>query len=272
MGAVGAKIANPVSDMWSIQFNFEGPTFNDGDANTSGDPELGGNVLFQPVMPIPLYGSGEDTWRVIVRPVMPIAFAQPIPTGIDDYNTKSGLGDWNWELFLTPPSSLIGENLVLGVGPSAVFPTSTSDALGNQQFAMGAVGVLGWKTPKYIAAAVPSYNFHIGNRSDRESATRDTSSGSMIYVLIFNLPDAWQIGTNPTITYNDKEPSGDKWNVPVGIFGAKTIKVGKTPVTVRAGVEYSVVSEDTFGKRAMLRFQITPVIPSLIKKSIFGGN
>jgi hypothetical protein len=32
------------------------------------------------------------------------------------------------------------------------------------------------------------------------------------------------------------------------------------------------VSQDTFGKRAILRFQITPVIPSLIKKSIFGGS
>jgi hypothetical protein len=31
LGNVGAKIANPVSDMWSIQFNVQGPTFNDGD-------------------------------------------------------------------------------------------------------------------------------------------------------------------------------------------------------------------------------------------------
>jgi hypothetical protein len=272
MGAVGAKIANPVSDMWSIQFNFQGPSFNDGDVN-SGDPKVGGNVLFQPVMPIPLYGSGEDTWRVIWRPVLPIVFAQPIPTGIDNnFNTKSGLGDWDWELFLTPPSSLIGENLVLGVGTTTVFPTSTSDDLGNQQFAMGPALVLGWKTPKFISVLVPSYNFHIGNRSDRKSSTPNTSSGSMIYVTIFNLPNAWQVGMNPTITYDHKARSGDKWNVPVGLFAAKTIKIGNTPVNIRAGLEYSVVSQDTFGKRAMLRFQITPVIPSLIKNSIFGGN
>ena len=48
--------------------------------------------------------------------------------------------------------------------------------------------------------------------------------------------------------------------------------IGKTPINIRAGLEYSVVSPDTFGKRFGFRFQITPVIQSLIKKSIFGGN
>jgi hypothetical protein len=273
LGNIGAKIANPVSDMWSIQFNFQGPTFNDGDVN-SGDPKLGGNLIFQPVMPIPLYGSGKDTWRLIWRPIMPIVFAQPIPTGINDFDTKGGLGDWNWEMFLTPPPSFtrLPENLILGVGTTTVFPTSTSDALGNQQFAMGPALVVGWKNPMLTFATVWSYNFHIGNRSDRKSGTKDTSSGSLLYALIFNLPNAWQVGMNPTVTYNDKALKGDRWNVPVGLFAAKTIQIGKTPINVRAGLEYSVVSPDTFGKRFGFRFQITPVIPSLVKKSIFGGN
>jgi hypothetical protein len=95
---------------------------------------------------------------------------------------------------------------------------------------------------------------------------------SLLYALIFNLPDAWQVGMDPTISYDHRAASGDKWNVPVGLFAAKTIKIGNTPINLRAGLEYSVVSQDTFGKRAILRFQITPVIPSLIKKSIFGGG
>jgi hypothetical protein len=273
MGNIGAKIANPVSDMWSIQFNVQAPSFYEGDLNRGSD-EVGGNVLFQPVLPIPVYGSGEDTWRLIVRPIMPIVFAQPIPTGFDRFDTKGGLGDWDWELFLTPPSSFtrLPKNLIFGAGATIVWPTSTTDALGSQQYAMGPALVLGWKNPKCTFATVTSYNFHIGDRSDRKSTTPDTSSGSMIYALIFNLPNAWQVGTNPTITYNDKAQSGDKWNVPIGLFVAKTIMIGKTPVNLRAGLEYSVVRPDTFGKRAILRFQITPVIPSLIKKSIFGGS
>jgi hypothetical protein len=168
MGNVGAKLANPVSDMWSIQFNVQGPTWNDGDLNL-GSPEMGGNVLFQPVMPIPLYGSGEDTWRLIVRPILPIVFAQPIPTcdtaGCDQFEDKGGLGDWDWELLFTAPSSFtrLPKNLILGVGTTVVFPTSTSDALGNQQFAMGPALVAGWKTGKFTAVTLTSYNFHIGD-------------------------------------------------------------------------------------------------------------
>ena len=75
---------------------------------------------------------------------------------------------------------------------------------------------------------------------------------------------------NPTITYNDQADSKNKWNVPVGLFVGKTIKIGKMPVNIKAGLEYSVVSEDTFGKRTAFRFQITPVIPSLITDPIFG--
>ena len=92
----------------------------------------------------------------------------------------------------------------------------------------------------------------------------------MLYFLVFNLPDAWQIGMNPTITYNDQASSGNKWNVPVGLFGGKTIKIGNMPVNIRAGLEYSVVSPDDFGQRAQFRIQITPVIASLIKNPIFG--
>jgi hypothetical protein len=75
---------------------------------------------------------------------------------------------------------------------------------------------------------------------------------------------------NPTITFNNQAKPDDRWNVPVGLFAGKTIKIGKMPVNIKAGVEYSVVSPDSFGQDAQFRFQITPVIPSLIKNPIFG--
>jgi len=58
--------------------------------------------------------------------------------------------------------------------------------------------------------------------------------------------------------------------LPVGLFVGKTIKMGNTPVNIKSGLEYSVVSEDTFGKRVAFRFQITPLVPSLLKSPIFG--
>ena len=53
MGTIGAKLMDPTADLWALQFNFQGPTFNDGDIN-EGSPEYGGNLVIQPVMPIPL--------------------------------------------------------------------------------------------------------------------------------------------------------------------------------------------------------------------------
>jgi len=269
---VGAKLANPLSDLWSLQMNFQGPTFFDGDVN-AGSPEVGGSLIAQPVMPIPLYGSGEDAWRLIVRPVIPILFSQPIPTGLGEFESRGGLGDMALEMVLSAPASFthLPKELILGVGAGLGFPTSTNDAFGNQQFSAGPAFALGWKTKLFTTVLFPTYFFGYADRGDRKKSTPDESQLSFLYALTFNLPNAWQVGMNPTITYNDKAPSGDKWNVPVGLFGAKTIKLGRTPVNIRMGLEYSVVSEDTFGKRANFRFQITPVVPSLVQKPLFGG-
>ena len=84
---------------------------------------------------------------------------------------------------------------------------------------------------------------------------------NLLYFAYLNLPNAWQIGMNPVITYDFKASGGNKWNVPVGLLATKTIKLGKMPVKIQFGIEYSVVSEDDFGKRALFKLNIIPVIP-----------
>jgi hypothetical protein len=273
MGNVGAKLADPTSDLWAIQMNFEALKFYDGDVN-SGDPKLGSDLVIQPILPIPLYGKGADEWKVITRPVIPIIFGTPIPRGNDKFYTAGGIGDIELELLLAAPASFtrLPKNLIFAAGLGLEFPTSTKDELGAQQYAAGPAVALGWKTPKWTALMFPTYFFSIGDRSDRKNSTPDTSKLSLIYEFIYNLPNAWQVGLNPVITYNHRAAPGNQWNVPVGLFGSKTISVGGTPLNIKAGLEYSVVSEDTFGKRAMFRFQITPIIASLIKKPLFGGD
>jgi hypothetical protein len=276
LGNVGAKLADPLSDMWSMQFNFQAPGFSDGDLNT-GSPQVGGNLVMQPVMPLPMYGSGENEWRLITRPVIPVVFTQPIPEGPEapgEFSFRGGLADMDLELLLAPPATFthLPKSLIFGAGVGLGFPTSTNDALGTQQFSAGPAVVLGWKNKTFTGIVFPSYFFGYADRKDRKSGTADQSNLSLVYALTFNLPQAWQAGLNPTITYNDKAQSGDKWNVPIGLFAGKTIIVGRTPLNIKAGLEYSVVSQDSFGKRAIFRFQITPVIKSLISKPIFGGG
>ena len=281
LGEVGAKLANPLGSLWSLVMNFETPKFFDGNINT-GDPEIGADMIFQPVMPIPLYGTGEAQWRLITRPVIPFIFRQPSPEGLkfdtvdsrpqleglDDFDYKSGIGDIQLPALLALPGKYSG-NWILGAGPVVLFPTATDDALGSDQWALGPAVVVGYKTKKFTAVLFPNYFWKVGE-SGQDDETPDINQGSLLYQFVYNLPDAWQIGFNPTITYNDQAQSKNKWNVPVGLFAGKTIKIGNMPVNIKAGLEYSVVSQETFGKRAAFRFQITPVIPSLIKNPIFG--
>jgi hypothetical protein len=74
------------------------------------------------------------------------------------------------------------------------------------------------------------------------------------------------------INYDHKASRGNKWNVPIGIGFTKTTKVGNKPVKFQFGVEYSVVSQDDFGKRALIKLNIIPVIGGLIQNPIFGGG
>jgi hypothetical protein len=94
----------------------------------------------------------------------------------------------------------------------------------------------------------------------------------MLYTVFYNLPEAWQVGFNPTISYDNKALKNNKWNVPVGLVVAKTTKIGNRPVKFQFGMEYSVVSQDAFGQRFQIKLNIIPVIQSLITDSLFGGG
>jgi len=267
LGQVGNKLANPLSSLWALSASFNAPQLFDGDLN-SGDPEVGGLMVFEPVMPIPLFGEGQDQWRLITRPVVPVIFSTPIPKGPDRFDHQGGIGDIQLP-FLLAPSDRISGHFILGAGPIFQFPSATSDDLGQNQWAMGPAAVVGYKTEKMTLGVFPNYFWKIGSAGQR-AATPDVSQMSLLYFFNYSLPDAWQIGFNPTISYNHRAPSENRWNVPVGLYVGKTVRVGKLPINVKVGGEYSVVSPDAFGQRFQFRVQITPVIPSLIANPIFG--
>jgi len=126
--------------------------------------------------------------------------------------------------------------------------------------------VVTYKTSGFTGAVMGQYWW---NYAEQDNDTPDTSHGSFLYSAWWNLPNAWQVGMNPTITYNNETRSDDKWNVPVGFGVAKTIKWGKMPIKFQFSVEKSIVREDDFGKDWNIRFNIIPVIPGLVQKPLF---
>lgn len=174
LGQVGNKLANPLSDLWALSASFNAPQFFDGDLNTGG-PEVGGLMVFQPVMPIPLHGEGEDQWRMITRPVIPLIFSTPVPTGLNQFSHKGGIGDIQLP-FLLAPSDRISGHFILGAGPIFQFPSATSDDLGQNQWAMGPAVVVGYKTEKATFGVFPNYFWKIGSAG--QSATFPSGSTS----------------------------------------------------------------------------------------------
>jgi hypothetical protein len=264
LAEVGQKLSNPVSDIWAMFTEFD-LNFLDGDLNT-GTSKVGGRMIFQPILPFPLYGQGQDKWQLILRPSLSGIFSEPVPKGFDDFTSLGGLGDTQLPLLVSPPTG----NWLLGLGPTFLLPTATQSAFGQEQWGVGPALVVGYKTKDWIGGVFPQYTWGIGGWNGQDKP--DASYLSLLYNYFYHLPDAWQIGSNPTITYDARATSGNRWNVPVGLTVAKTIKISNAPVKLQLGMEYSVVSPDAFGPRALIKLNIIPIIPSLVKHPIFGGD
>jgi hypothetical protein len=268
LGDIGAKLSDPTSNVWALFTEFD-LSFSDGDVNR-GDPKIGGDMVFQPILPIPLYGEGKDQWKILARPTVPLIFSSAVPKGLNSFDHETGLGDITLPLPLAPPPRMSG-HWILGLGPTFLLPTATKDAFGSEQFGIGPAAVIGYKTKKFTLGIFPQYYFKIGSIGDQADKP-NVSNGSLLYFGFWNLPKAWQIGFNPVITYDDKATKGNKWNVPVGLLVTKTTAIAKKPVKLQIGFEYSVVSQDDFGKRFMIKVNVIPVIAALVKNPIFGGG
>jgi hypothetical protein len=268
LAETGAKLSNPVSDVWALFTEFD-LNFNNGNAN-QGDDKIGSLMNFQPILPVPLFGEGDGAWKMIVRPAIPIQFAAPRPDGVNNTNYDAGIADILFPLLVVPPVE--NKGIIFGLGPTLVLPTSSKVQLGRRQWQVGPAAVVGYKTKDYVVGLFPQYFFGVGGRGDQGSAIENASNMNLLYFAFLNLPKAWQVGMNPVITYDHKAGRGNKWNIPIGLVVAKTTKIGKMPVKFQLGLEYSVVSQDDFGKRALIKLNIIPVIGSLVKNPVFGGG
>jgi len=116
------QLTNPVSSIWSIANQFNNFELNNGHWNN--------NWNFQPVLPI----SVTKDWNLITRPVMPFYNIVPHETAPGQFERAAGLGDLALLELLSPAHS---GNWVLGAGPTAIFPTATSEFTGQGKWQLG---------------------------------------------------------------------------------------------------------------------------------------
>jgi len=269
LSELGAKLSNPTSDVWALftEFDF---LWSRGDLSDD-DYKFGTAMLFQPIMPFKF----TENLKLLTRPVVPVLFSTPVPTGLNsdstaDFSDKGGLGDISLPLLLSPVPKP-GAAFSFGFGPTFQFPTHTSSALGTKTWEAGPAAVVTYKTDKVVTGVFGQYWWsysEYGSNSAGED-TPSTSHGVILPFFFYNLPDAWQIGFLPNITYNDKATSGNKWNVPLGPVVTKMVKMGNLPVKFQLGLEYSVERQDDFGPEWKLKLNIIPVVASLQKSPFF---
>jgi hypothetical protein len=123
----------------------------------------------------------------------------------------------------------------------------------------------------WMAGVYPQYYWGIANRN-RDDDVKNASFGNMFYWFWYNIPDSWQVGFSPTINYDHHVGSGNKWNIPVGLELSKVTGIGRTPIRIKIGTEYSVVNEDDFGQCMLFKINLIPVVKRPIKSPLFGGD
>ena len=109
--------------------------------------------------------------------------------------------------------------------------------------------------------------------ADEDGSVDDETAryGDIFYWFWYNLSDSLQVGFSPTITYDARESSGNQWNVPIGLGLAKMVSGPSGMTRIEAAFEYSVVHEDDFGQRVLLKLNLSPIVPRPIQNPIFGG-
>ena len=244
------QLTNPVSSIWSIANQFNNFELNNGHWNN--------NWNFQPVLPI----SVTKDWNLITRPVMPFYNIVPHETAPGNFERAAGLGDLALLELLSPAHS---GNWVLGAGPTAIFPTATSEFTGQGKWQLGPSFVVGYLTKEFFIGVFPQQWWSIGGEHGRP----DTNQMNLQPIAAIFFGEGWSLGYSGNILANWNAPSEDVWTVPVGLALSKVTKFGRLPVKLQLAVQYMPVHPSISGQEWNVQVSITPVLPKLIKGTLF---
>lgn len=249
------QITNPVTQLWSLQFQFNNIKLES--SATPVSEKWVNNLYFQPVLPVRL----TENVNLITRPVFTIYNSVPVPTGPDTTTRKTALGDTILAQVLAPAGT---EPWIIAAGPTWIFPTAASDETGQGKWQVGPAFGAGYITDKFLIGALAQQWWSFAGDSER----KNTNQMSILPLLYRYFEGGWSIGYSGQIQADWKAPSGERWTVPLGLSVGKVVKLGILPVQVQLGGQY-FVERPTAGPKWNVQLQITPVIPRLINRTLF---
>jgi hypothetical protein len=250
------KMTNPVTDLWLIQFEFNNFKLEkDPVSPVSG--KWVNSLYFQPVLPVSL----THDLSLITRPVVTAYQSVPYPKGLGRTGRKTAFGDIILAQVLSPK---LPDPWIVAAGPTWIFPTAGSRLTGQGKWQLGPAVGGGVVTSKYMIAALVQQWWSFAGKGDR----RPTSQMAILPLVYAFWGDGWSVGYSGQIQADWKAHHGDRWTVPTGLALGKVVKFGILPVQIRAGTQYIPIRPE-FGPKWNFTLQITPLIPRMIKKTIF---
>ena len=236
-----AKAAqNPISNMINLPFQ------NNTNFGIGSDDETQNILNIQPVWPFEL----NDNWNLITRTILPVISQPDVLTGGE--GRINGLGDTIFTGFFSPRHS---SGVTWGAGPVVQIPTSTDDALGSDEWGLGASIVVLAMPGHWVVGSLFSNVWSVGGSDDE-----DYNLFTWQYFINYNMAKGWYLTSAPIITANWEADSDNRWTVPFGGGVGKIFKIGKQPVNGQISAYYNVEKPDS-GADWQLRLQLQFLFP-----------
>jgi hypothetical protein len=247
------QAANPLADAWLMQIQQN----NNWIGMPTGETRVQSNLQFQPLLSLKV----TDNWNLITRPVLELFNSTPFQDQTGKDMRVTAFGDTVLAFAVSPGPRLVG-NWLLAAGPTFIFPTATNSLIGQNKWQAGPAAAVGYKGKSFITYVFPQQWFSVAGSGPR------TSHMLLYYAFVYVFPNGWSVGTNPSMFVDWEASSGNKVAFPVGLQVGKLHKFGALPVKFDVQAQYYAV-RPVIGPKWNLQFQVTPILPPLIKRKLF---
>lgn len=256
--AVAKELTNPAGSLASLTFKNQ---FRWYDGNLPGaGSQSNYSVLFQPAFPFPIgTTSTGGKANFFARPAIPFVVDQPT-FGPGGFNGVTALGDIGFDLAYGVTET---NGLIWIAGLTGTLPTATDSRVAGKQLRLGPEAFVGQSFDWGLVGIFPSHQWNVAGWSNTYHSTTQIQP-----FLNINLPDAWQISSQPIITY---DWTSDQWTVPINVQLAKTVQIGKLPVRFQLEADYYVARNNAFADEWLIGLNVTPVVPNFINNWIRGN-
>ena len=218
------KLANPVSDLVSIPFQFNWEN------GIGSDDGLRNVVNIQPVVPITL----SPKLNLIGRWILPYV-SQPTSLG-----AAAGFSDVTFSSFLSPSGD---PSFTWGVGPVFSLPMTSDPTLGSGKWSAGPTAVvLKIQGPWVYGMLVNQlWSFAGTSNVEREDVNQSFVQPFLGYCTKGGV--TYTLQSESTANWNAAEDS-NTWTIPINVLVSKITKLGPLPFSVQAGGGVYVASPD----------------------------